>query len=64
MVLYNLVNESLVLTYSDFTVRVMSVNKIWSLSNKWYLLFFLLNIFTNLYKKGDTYEYLQNSFKI
>ena len=28
MVLYNLVNESLVLTYSDFTVRVTSVNKI------------------------------------
>ena len=51
MVLYNLVNESLVLTYSDFTVRVMSVN------NKWYLLFFLLNIFTNLYKKEVTQWY-------
>ncbi len=57
MVLYNLVNESLVLTYSDFTVRVTSVNKIWSLSNKWYLLFFLLNIFTNLYKKEVTQWY-------
>jgi hypothetical protein len=57
MVLYNLVNESLVLTYSDFNVRVMSVNKIESLSNKWYLLFFLLNIFTNLYKKEVTQWY-------
>ena len=45
-----LVNESLVLTYSDLTVRITSVNKIWSLSNKWYLLFFLLNVFPNLYK--------------
>ena len=50
LVLYNLVNESLVLTYSDLTVRITSVNKIWSLSNKWYLLFFLLNVFPNLYK--------------
>lgn len=57
MVLYNLVNESLVLTYSDFNVRLMSVNKIESLSNKWYLLFFLLNIFTNLYKKEVTQWY-------
>lgn len=57
MVLYNLVNESLVLTYSDFNVRIMSVNKIESLSNKWYLLFFLLNIFTNLYKKEVTQWY-------
>ena len=57
MVLYNLVNESLVLTYSDFTVRLMSVNKIWGLSNKWYLLFFLLNVFTNLYKKEVTQWY-------
>ena len=57
MVLYNLVNESLVLTYSDFNVRVISVNKIESLSNKWYLLFFLLNIFTNLYKKEVTQWY-------
>lgn len=57
MVLYNLVNESLVLTYSDFNVRVMSVNKIESLSNKWYLLFFLLSIFTNLYKKEVTQWY-------
>lgn len=31
---HNLVNESLVLTYSDFTVKVMNVNKIWGLSNK------------------------------
>ena len=36
--------------YSDLTVRITSVNKIWSLSNKWYLLFFLLNVFPNLYK--------------
>ena len=57
MVLYNLVNESLVLTYSDFNVRVISVNKIESLSNKWYLLFFLLNVFTNLYKKEVTQWY-------
>ena len=57
IVLYNLVNESLVLTYSDFNVRVISVNKIESLSNKWYLLFFLLNIFTNLYKKEVTQWY-------
>lgn len=45
MVIYNLVNESLVLTYSDFTVRVMSVNKIWGLSNKWYLFVFPLEYF-------------------
>lgn len=54
---HNLVNESLVLTYSDFTVKVVNVNKIWGLSNKWYLLFFLLNIFTNLYKKEVTQWY-------
>ena len=49
---HNLVNESLVLTYSDFTVKVVNVNKIWGLSNKWYLF-----IFTNLYKKEVTQWY-------